>query len=185
MRKNSNSRAFTLIELLVVSSIMTVVMLAVYSSFASGMKLWRNSQQLGRSTLRVVTGLEKIGTALRQAVDFSPIGFNGSATEVSFPSVESDEIVKVSLVYDLDTNSLKCEEEYFRDIQAGKNIFKSRVLVPQADDARFSYFYFDGPAQQYRWSPDWQSAQGIPLAIKVLIKSKDEEKSAIVVIPVS
>lgn len=177
--------SFTLIELLVVSSILTVVMLAVYSSFASGMKLWRNSQQLGRSTFRVVTGLEKICAALRQAVDFSLIGFNGSATEVSFPAIEAEEIVRVSFVLDPETKSLKAKEEYFRDIRDGKNIFKSRVIIPQIDNAQFAYFYFDGPAQRYLWSSDWKSAEGIPLAVKVLIKSKDDEKVATVFIPIS
>ncbi|MFZ5801375.1 MAG: PulJ/GspJ family protein [Candidatus Omnitrophota bacterium] len=187
LRGSSSSlpRGFTLIELLVVTSILAVVMLAVYSSFSTGMKLWRNSRQSAGSAFRMVTGLEKVSAALRQAVVFSPVGFNGSASEVSFPAVKEEEIVRVSLSFDAGTNSLMREEKYFRDIRDDRNVFTSRLLIPNIDNAQFSYFCLDGPTQKYLWKTDWKSEEGIPLAVKVNIQSQNEPRQTIVFIPIA
>ena len=177
-------RGFTFIELLIVSSILAIVMLAVYSSFISGMRLWQRSKNLSRTEFKVTLGLEKFSSSLRQSIDFPPIGFYGTAGKLSFPFLDDLEIARVSFEFDPRLKSLQRIPERYRDILTGKQP-AAKTFLAAIEGADFSYYYFDNVSQQYRWKDEWGASGGIPLAIKITIKFKDGFKENTVFIPIS
>jgi prepilin-type N-terminal cleavage/methylation domain-containing protein len=149
-------KGFTLIELLIVSSIMAAVMLAVYSCFATGMKIWQRCQDFNQAESGLLIDLERISALLRRAVNFPPIGFEGSKEEISFPILEGSEITRISFPF-----------------------------LHQAEEVNFAYYYFDNPEQKYLWKEKWNGSEGVPIAVKITCKIKGRVKVATVFIPIA
>ncbi|MDP3142735.1 MAG: prepilin-type N-terminal cleavage/methylation domain-containing protein [Candidatus Omnitrophota bacterium] len=190
------NRGFTLIELLIVASILAVVMLAIYSSFISGLRLWQRSQNLSQIQRKVIIGLEKISSQVRQSIDFPDIGFNGTKTKFSFPLIirEKDEdrvkeeIAKVTFEFDAEHKSLIRSAERYQDILLegdGKKV-SAQVLIPRIEEANFSYYYFDD-SKPDPWKEEWKPEEGvaIPMAVKITIRTKDGNKATTIFVPVS
>lgn len=187
---------FTLVEILIVASVMAIVMLAIYSSFISGLRLWQRSQNLSQIQRKVIIGLEKLSSQVRQGIDFPDIGFNGTKTKFSFPLIirEKDEdrvkeeIVKVTFEFDAEDKSLIRSVERYQDILSegeGKKV-STQTFIPRIEEADFSYYYFVANKPD-PWKEEWKPEEGaaIPMAIKVTIKTKDGNKAATIFIPVS
>lgn len=81
-----NLKSFTLIEVLLVSTLIAVLGLAVFQSFANGLKLWSRAQRLNREA-DVAIFLDKMGVDLRSSVSITGIGFKGTSEKVSFPAI--------------------------------------------------------------------------------------------------
>jgi len=121
---------------------------------------------------------------LRQSINFSPIGFNGSKEELSFPYLENVDILRLTLEFDSTDKSLKSSKDKYQDILEGKSS-ASQIFIHPVDEVSFSYYYFDNEQQRYLWKQEWRTEDGIPFAIKISLKIKNETKSATVFIPIS
>jgi prepilin-type N-terminal cleavage/methylation domain-containing protein len=175
---------FTFIELLIVTSIIGIVMVAIYSSFISGMQLWQRSKNLNQAGFRVILGLEKFSANLRQSLAFPQIGFSGTGQEISFPFLDGRDIVKISFKFDPEGKSLQRSQEKYGGILTGKEL-SAKVFIAGIEEADLSYYYFDNVSQKYLWQEEWKSSDGIPLAVRLNIKYNDGVKGATVFIPVS
>jgi len=110
------SRGFTFIELLLSISILSIVMLAVYSAFALGINTYQRFNAVNLNERKVVLGLEKIGDELRQCLDFPDIGFEGNKEKLSFPVAADGQIVKINYSFDSEKNFLYRQEQTQREI---------------------------------------------------------------------
>ncbi len=82
---------FTLIEILFVMAILSIVSLAVYSSFDSGIKIWqRLNKDAPAEDLNIF--LEKISDDLRNSFKFTGIEFVGRDKSISFATLVLTEL---------------------------------------------------------------------------------------------
>ena len=173
---------FTLIELLIVICVMATVMLAVYSCFRAGMQLWQRCQSLNQAEFKMALGLQKLSSQLRQAVDFPPVGFQGSKTNFSFPALDGTQIIRVSFVFEPGQKKLQGSEVRYAGIN---QIAEEKTFIASLEQADFTYYYFDRPTQQYRWKEEWHDSEGIPLAVRIDLKYKGGHQVATVFIPIA
>jgi len=185
--KYAAGRSFTFVELLIVVTIFSLLSLAVYTTFSSGMLIWRRIQYTGILQRRAFLGLERISQDLRQALNFSKIGFSGKINEVSFPFLSAEnEILRVS--YFLEAETVYRKQENFKDIIEEKDNPKIRSMLSGIDDLKFSFAYQEDGKKEYTWKDTWgkeEDIPGIPKAIKMELKTKDANFTKTVTIPTS
>ena len=176
-------RGFTLIELLVITSILGMIALAVFSTFAGGLNIYKRMQSYGGVQADVLLSLEKVERDLRNTVNFSGIGFVGDSKRISFPglvkyqvsSIKYQESVgKISYYFDDDSGALiKEKQDYSHAIsEAGPDESDIEELA-FVESINFGYYYFDSEAQEYGLKNVWNADDGIPDAVGIEIIFKD------------
>jgi prepilin-type N-terminal cleavage/methylation domain-containing protein len=182
---NKPKHAFTFIELLVVVTLYSILSLAVYATFASGMRLWRRIQDTSLLQRKASLGLEKFSQEARQALDFSKIGFTGKSNEISFPFLSGEEILKIT--YFFDQNALLRKQESFKDILEKKEQATIKTLLSGLEDLKFSFAYQEVGKTEYSWKDVWDKdkEKGIPAIVKMELKTKDANFTKTVIIPAS
>ncbi|MBN2301056.1 MAG: type II secretion system protein [Lentisphaerae bacterium] len=88
-------RAFTLIELIVVTAILAVVMAALGSCLAGGIRAWDAVKKFNSGELETVLGLAMLGKDVCNTMRFHDIPFEGDSGWMSFPAIlrkSSDEL---------------------------------------------------------------------------------------------
>jgi len=182
--KHAAQESFTFVELLIVVAIFSLLSLAVYTTFSSGIRIWRRIQDTSILQRRVFLGLERISQDLRQALDFSKIGFSGKINEVGFPFLSAEnEILRVS--YFLEEKTLYRKQESFKDIIEEKENPKIKSMLSGIDDLKFSFAYQEEGKKEYIWKDTWDKEEGIPKIIKMELKAKDANFTKTVTIPTS
>lgn len=173
-RKPHPKRAFTFIELFVVIAIFALLSLAVYATFASGMRMYKRINEITLQQRKVLLGLERFSQETRQVLDFIEIGFTGKSQEISFPVLVNDEINKVT--YILEEDVLIRKQENFRNILEEKEQVKSKALIPDIGDLKFKFAYKEADKEKFSWKDTWnQEEDGMPTIIKLELKPKDNE----------
>ncbi len=179
-------KGFTLIELLITTSIISLLGIAVYSTFANGVIIWRRGNEnraYGRNTR---LSLEKIARNLRNTFKFSNIPFEGTENSISFPgrilTGENSQYELGRLSYFLDeSENIFCREQktYPETFQEGNG--KVDKLISQVTTLNFSYCYFDNATGKFKWKDSWKKEEqdSIPQAVKIeLIFEKDSGESS-------
>jgi len=198
---------FTFIELVIVSSVLSIVMIAIYSSFLSGLRLWQRSKDLSITERKIILGLEKFSAQVRQSVDFEPPtfvelppqvkGFNGNKYRFSFSGFERydekigeerikwQELSRITFEFDPAAKTLYRKSESYKDIFKSKEI-EPVVFISGIDEASFTYYAFEeGKLKPKGDDEEWKDEDGVPAAIEINIKFKEEVKSATIFIPVA
>jgi len=194
---NKTKHAFTFVELLVVVSLFSILSLTVYATFASGMRMWSRIQDTSLIQRKVSLGLEKFSLELRQALDFSKIGFTGKSNEISFPFLAdsviqdgpSNGVVTVKeilrITYFLEQKTLFRKLDTFKDILEEKEQAKIKTLLSDIEDLKFSFAYREEGKDQYSWKDTWDKEEGIPVIVKMELKIKDAQITEAITIPAS
>jgi len=84
--KIPGKKGFTFVEVMLVVSLVTVVGLAVYTSFSHGLRIWGRGQDIVAEE-DVFIFLEKLSLELRNSFVFSQVAFNGETRQLMFPGV--------------------------------------------------------------------------------------------------
>jgi prepilin-type N-terminal cleavage/methylation domain-containing protein len=178
-------RSFTFLELIIVVTIFSILSLAVYGTFNSGLRLWQRIQDKSLLQRKVLLGMERISKDLHQALNFSKIGFSAKTTEIVFAVLDGDEILKVT--YFLEAQDLYYREENFRDVIAEKkNNAKLKRLLSGIENLKFSFAYEEAGKEQYSWKDTWEKTEGSPpLVIKIELKVKDVNFVKTIPLPIS
>ena len=188
---------FTLIETMVVATIFSFIALGIAASFISGMKIWARAQNIDFSKYNNILTLEIISKELRQGIKDPAIGFEIKVDEFSFPSLIGNSIVKITYKFDSEKKILLRRqvdlESIIKDLEADKE--QEKVVLSSLEEFFLSYFYpyFDKEkgCLVYIWKEvkdtkdEWAEAQGIFTAIRLKGKTKGEEFSKTIFIPIS
>lgn len=177
--------SFTIIELLITMAIFAVVSAAVYATFSSGMNVWRRLRDTGIAQEKILLRNEKFSRELRQAFNFTEIGFSGSKNRIYFPAVIDSELTRITYFFEADKKAIFRSSERLADIIAAKSTPAAAVYLANTDNLNFSYFYFDSQKSAYLWKDDWQAGfpAGMPLAVKLNIASGDKTYETTIFIP--
>ena len=194
---NKSKKGFTLVEILVVATIFSFIGLAIATSFLSGIKIWDRARNTDFLKYNNLLTLEMITKELRETIDYPLIGFEVKAGELSFPTLISDSVVKVTYSFDSEKKTLLRKQLDLKDIISNKeqeNI-KEKIVFNPLEEFSLSYFYhyFDTDLNRevYAWKEvkteldAWTKEKGIPLAIKLQGKVKNDSFSKTVFIPIS
>jgi len=184
-------QGFTLVELLLTAGIFSVVSIAVYGTFNSGMNIWQRAENFNQEGRKRFLRLEKMKKELRGAFCFrkQELYFNGTKIQVQIPLIEDSQINKVTYRFDSAINTLLRSKDKLADIltaQEKNNTLISQELpfISEVEDFSFAYFYFDPQKSAYLWKDDWQE-ENLPRAVKINVNFRNETYSASVFIPSS
>lgn len=190
------SSGFTFIEIVIVSSVLAIVMIAIYSSFNSGMMLWQRSRKVSLTDRKVILGLERIAIQLRQSIDFQPSnldpekprGFSGNQHQLSFTFLERYQyevgnekktglqISRATYTFDPDKKSLNRKIEKYQDILNGQE-GEFKVFISSIDEVEFAYYYLDSERVIQQKEEEWKATDGVPLAVKITFKFQNVSTS--------
>jgi len=188
-------KGFTLIELLIVAVIFSILGVGIMTSFVSGVKLWRRSEDMARNFSGVFFALEKISQELHYSVELPAIGFEGKTEksgesiiyqEFSFSSAVNDSLVKLVYKFDPDKKILIRGQVALNDLMLEKESEKyTEKEVLSLEEFRINYLCFDSEAKAYSWKDSWEKKDGIFPLIKLNGKYNGKEFSKIIFIPIA
>jgi prepilin-type N-terminal cleavage/methylation domain-containing protein len=152
---------FTLIELLIVSALLSVVALAVFGTFTSGVNLWeRLTQETVLEDLTIF--FDKIAYDIRNSFNVEPLTFAGGSRSLSFPTIitytgkEGRTTCVGQVTYTYDTR----QGIFFRDQATMSEVYEEEEgrrtkLVDNVATARFTYYCYDKDLEDYFWATTW------------------------------
>jgi len=176
-------RGYTFVELFVVVILSSLLSLAVYTTFVSGLKMWQRIQNISLPQRKILLELEKFSQEIRHILNFTKIGLTGKINEITLPVLSDQEILKVSYLWEEKTFFRK--QESFKDILEEKEQVKKKKLISGIEDLKFSFAYPEGEKKEYFWKDTWDKEDGLPVIIKMELKTKDASFLKAITIPVS
>lgn len=179
---------FTIIELLLAAAILSMVALAILSTFGAGLRAFDRVQSFGGLHADVLLFLEGFERDVRNAFEFSPIKFKGDSQAMSFASVgtnldeEGGEFIvlaKKSYYFDDSQKALVGEEKDY--VQTASAIIRSQ-RIGSIKAVQFQYYFYrketqDGEEKsEYGWQETWADEEAIPKGVKIQLTFEDGGK---------
>ncbi len=180
--KCQSVRSFTLIELLIVVSMVAMIGLAVYTTFASGLKVWKRVQAEPFEE-KMVIAFDKFSHDLHNAFTFTGIKFAGRKDSLTFAAVVVSRgfdfmpIGKVSYVFDPAANSLLRSQADMAEIFVDHSP-NDTVIIDNIVTAEFAYLRLDAATNNYIWVDDW-ALPALPLAVRLQVEYEHEPENLI------
>lgn len=165
---------FTLVELLVAIAILSVLVVTIYSSFASGISAREKGEtlvdltQVGRETLR------RMASDLANAPGLSDPGFIGQADQMSFVTLQPDREHGIGRMchvrYYLRMESPAGPGSLWRACQVFGDTHEEVDLTGGCvRELKFTYAYHESGESGVRWATYWFGTEGAPLPVAVRI----------------
>jgi prepilin-type N-terminal cleavage/methylation domain-containing protein len=171
MKKDSARRAFTLIEILVVTLILSVISLAIFSTFSSGIAIWhRINSRLTQEDL--VIFCQMFASDLRGSFKFKAIAFKGDEERVEFVSLVNSRrlntktVGRLSYAYNPDKKTLSKFQEDFSAVYVPEEL-KPKYTLKDVKSVKFQYYCYDSAAKEYVWLEEWVKKSSLPLAVRL------------------
>jgi len=170
-------RGFTLLELLITTSLIALMGLAIYSTFARGVTIWErgNKTNIGEQEARFI--LDSLAKELRNSFKFSGVEFSGTKSGISFPTyvntagIAQDpkwEVGKVSYFYDSGKKSFFRRQASYIDLFQ-EDLPEAKEVVFQVEDLEISYYFFDTIGKTYNWKDSWADKENFPLGVRIAL----------------
>ncbi|HBO97799.1 MAG TPA: hypothetical protein DD648_07295 [Candidatus Omnitrophica bacterium] len=176
-------RGFTLIELLLAASILSIIALAILSTFGAGMRAFERVQSFGGFQADVLLFLEGFERDARNTFAFSGVKFKGDSQSMSFASIGTklDEdgnaftvLEERSYGFDSSQKALVEKEEDFAPAVSSvtEGSVRTRQVAPIKAVA-FQYYSYrkeieDGEEKiESGWQGTWTDEETIPRGVKV------------------
>ena len=174
--------------MLLAASIFAVAGLAVYTTFSSGMKVWRKAKDLSLKSRGQILKIEKMKRELRQAFLFrkEEIAFSGTKVKISLAAIIDSRVNRLTYSFDPGQNAILKNAEKLEDILASaegaSGAGTDTPYISGVKEFSLSYFYLDPQKSAYAWKDDWQEDY-LPAALRIDIGFEDEKYSETVFIP--
>ena len=179
------TRSYTLIELLAVLTIFAMAAIAVATTAAGGLRVYRRGKYYSGLQTDLLLGLERLESDIRGAFAFDTIGFEGTEKQIAFPAMvrrfnsfsQNFEVAPGKVIYLLDPvggRFIRKDQIYSRaTAPEGSSIGDERLLAAGVSDLSFSYCRYDEANQTYSWQQRWRVEDGIPTAVRVRLRASD------------
>ncbi len=185
-------QGFTLIELVVSLTIFSVISLAIYSSFAGGISVWRKAREFSAvyQTARLL--LDDMATELKNAVKVSGTEFNGGPRSLSFITLRqgshgasarrATQIVKVTFEV-LRDPSASGYALFRRQASNLKVRGEAELMVGSLSSLEFQYTYKNSVGEIQPWAKVWKMNDELPLGVKITLNIGGTQFTKMVFIP--
>lgn len=186
MKNKGFIHGFTLIELLIAILIFSIVAVAIYSTFSTGLIAWRKGEESGRLYQEARLVLNRMALELRNALSYSNIKFIGKANELYFATLlpspspgESGQLQLSRVTYYLDDNqSLQRREESLRMVLRGE-MGKAKEVASSLRELNFAYGYeYEDAGKEKKepqciWKDEWAGEKAIPSLVRITLVLQD------------
>ena len=168
---------FTLVEMIVAIVITASLGLAVYSTFAQGVRLWTRASK-DRGEWKVDLWVEKMTGDLRNSFWDSKCPLKGTRTEISFATLTHDAVgarreglpIYSHYVFDSKSEAVIFQKNTFENGLMSRPIPKMATSVLEKIVAfELEYYSYDPKAKVYRWESQWNK-DCFPEAVKITIE---------------
>ena len=183
---------FTFIELMLAASIFAIVALAIYSTFGSGISVWKKTEKTQNLYQDIRLVLNKMAYDLENAVLYSEpeeeeelSNFAGERNEISFFTIV-DVFQKLPthqqlrrIAYSLDESTrmlLRQELTYPESVQEAYEKEPEEIAAHISNLTFFYYYENKDDEPPYEWMDSWDPAQGIPQGVKIELEVEAEEE---------
>jgi len=180
MKKNNTKKrgGFTLVELLVVTVMLSVICLALYSTFASGARIW---QRINRMSLNEDVNIlfDRFSWDIRNSIVFTGLKFTGTQGRFELPTLVMSQALGIQapgmVIYACNggtlTRSQKDYSQIYQDTSA-----PARKVMSGLGRCNFTYYQYDNKLKQFGWVDEWEG-QGLPFAIRMELKMGLDENA--------
>jgi general secretion pathway protein J len=194
MKRGDGAPGFTLIELLVSVAIFSVIAVAVYSAFASGVGAWREAQEFSTTyqTARLV--LDDMARELKNAVTLAGPDFVGERQRLSFLTVGQPPAANARpaepritrVTYEVRTDRASATSSLARlSAPQGDSSQREETELVVSPVSRFEllYTYKDERGQVVPWNDAWRVSDAVPLGVKITLVVGQTRFTKLVFIP--
>jgi len=185
-------KGFTLIELMMAASILSLIGLAILTTFGAGLRVYERVQSYGGvQAAEALLSLEEIEQNLRNTFPHSAIKFSGDTQSIAFPAlIETIEMVgdeeqAVSSVGQVSYYLSETDEEesilaierwdYSKateGAQAGEGRSNTLAFI---ENIEFSYYFFDEKSGVYGWKDSWdKEEENFPVGVSIKMTFQDD-----------
>ncbi len=172
-----------MVEMIVALTITASLGLAVYTTFAQGLRLWSRAAK-GRSEWRISLFLDKLTNELRNEFADPKWDFQGDPTSLSFATVAHggedpkeqrfrDRPVYLRYGFNAQSGVVALQKFSFEDVLSPK--IPARPAFPVLEKIRtfgLEYYLYDARAKGYRWKAKWNK-NCFPGTVKVTIEPEE------------
>ncbi len=167
---------FTLVEVLIVTVILSVISLAIFSTFSNGLKIYNRINS--EVTLEdLIIFFDRLGQDLRNSLNYSTVNFTGKDEELEFagivnsPRMQKRTVGKIKYVFDPSAEKLSRFTGDYSSVY-NQEWLGSRQTLEKIKSCVFSYYYYDNQTKEFSWLPEWDKA-GVPVALRLELGLKD------------
>ena len=194
-------KGFTLIEILLVTAILSIIALAVYTTFNNGIRLW---ERMSRDVLQEDINIffSKISDDLRNSFRYTGIEFFGAEDSIAFAvpvkirvQGEPGGVARARYSFNERANAINRVQTNYSRLYLAKS-GPIHQLVGNVRFLKFQYYCYDQLTETYFWVDAWNEEQvplevntneRLPLAVKIEVGADANEGgkfTKIVTIPV-
>ena len=171
---------FTLLELLITTSLIALMGLAIYSTFARGVMVWDRGCKTDIVSQEMRFTLQNLAKELRNSFKFSGIEFMGTKDGISFPTYVNTaeigeapkwEVGEVSYFYDKDASCVMR-----RALCVRCKAQDAKPIAQNIKNLKMSYYFFDAISKTYKWKNSWSDKENFPSGIRIALTIENEEE---------
>lgn len=191
-RRLKAARGFTLIEFMLVAALLSVIGVALYASFSTGINAWQRINA-GTTLEDINIFLDKISSELRNTFLIKGMLFQGENDAVRFPVISygrdnkknlGREIGEVHYAFHQTSQGIYRTYRRYSEVYQEKNVSAERIAGP-IQSFEVQYYYYDPQEEEYLWTSAWQNEtdvlgeageeEKLPAAIRMIITLRPEE----------
>lgn len=170
-------KGFTLVEMIVTIVITASLGVAVYSTFAQGVRLWTRTAK-DRGEWKVDLWVEKMTGDIRNSFWDPKSPFRGNRKEFFLATLNHDAKKEFCLaspeyshyVFDPKAGDVILQKNTFENVLISRSMAKTGVSVLEKIVAfELEYYGYDPKAKVYRWESHWNK-DCFPEAVKITIE---------------
>jgi len=176
-----------MVELLISVGIFSVVSIAVFSTFSSGLKVLRKTKTVDLARQKILLKEERFSRELRESGPCRKKLFSGKSAKISFSGTQNYLPCRITYYFDETTQSILREVDKLSEIIAaekdGTDLNPQRsVFMVKVESAQFSYLFLDLKKNSYIWKEEWKQDY-LPVAVRLVILSQGNNYATTVFLP--
>lgn len=166
------NKAFTLIEMIIVMAMLSVISLAIYSTFNNGIKIW---QRVNKTLPEEDIGIffDKFNRDINNIIQYKDLKFTGNKEMMEFTAIVDSSRLNARTVGQIVYYYNGHSKELNRLVKDYSQIYNEQRgiragPIRNISDLAFKYYFFNEQTGKYKWTEEWIDVK-LPLAVRVEI----------------